>query len=191
MTLTFDWQALEDRLFEQSKALIRQFAAEHPDVLCSFFAYDTNPAYGEFLPSFDSYENMLRMAQEDEQRAIISRREQMQRQEWSWRWAHYVLRSVSDSSPDVSAFAYHIYAEIRSAELEALSVSGTYPQNNDESEDDYINGNVRIVLWKVVERLIAAEAFAPLRLASPFRVGYQFHDDGHFIVLRLLNWPQV
>ncbi len=190
MALTFDWQSLEDRLFKQSKALILQFAAEHPDVLCSFFAYDTNPAYGEFLPSFDSYENMLRMAQEDEQRAIAER-EQMLRQEWSWRSAHYMLHSVSDSSPDVSDFAYHIYAEIRIDELEALSVSGTYPQKNHEAEDDYINGNVRIVLWKVVERLIAAEAFAPLHLASPFRVGYQFHDDGHFIVLRLLNWPQV
>jgi hypothetical protein len=45
--MTFDWQALEDRLFEQSTAVLRQFAAEHPEVLCSFFAYDTNPAYGE------------------------------------------------------------------------------------------------------------------------------------------------
>ena len=190
MASTFDWQSLEDRLFEQSKALILQFAAEHPDVVCSFFAYDTNPAYGEFLPSFDSNENMLRIAKEDEQRAIAMR-EQTLGQEWSWRSAHYVLHSVRDSSPDVGSFAYHIYAEIRFPELEKLSWSGNYPQTTYESEDDYINGNVRIVLWKVVERLIAVEAFAPLCLASPFRVGYQFHDDGYFIVLRLLNWPQI
>lgn len=42
MASTFDWQSLEDRLFEQSKALILQFAEEHPDVTCSFLAYDTN-----------------------------------------------------------------------------------------------------------------------------------------------------
>lgn len=190
MALTFDWQSLEDRLFEQSKALILRFAAEHPDVTCSFFAYDTHPAYGEFLPSFDNSENMLRMAKEDEQRAI-ARREKMLKREWSWRSAHTMWRSASDSSPDVGYFAYHIYAEIRFAELEELSMSGNYPQTNHKSEDNYIDGNVRIVLWKVVERLIADEAFAPLRLASPFRVGYQFHDDGQFIVLRLLNWPQV
>ncbi len=186
--MTFDWQALEDRLVEQSTAVLQQFAAEHPDVLCSFFAYDTNPAYGEFLLSFDSQDNMRRSAQKDEQRQI-AQREMMLKLEGSWRGAKFNLRSVSDSSPDVSEFAYHIYAELVWKELEELSLSEDYPQKNHAWEDTYIHGNVRIVLWKVIERLMTSEAFAPLRLASPFRVGYQFHDDGHFIVLRLLNWP--
>ncbi len=188
--MTFDWQALEDRLVEQSTAVLRQFAAEHPDVLCSFFAYDTNPAYGEFLLSFDSQENMRRSAQKDEQRQI-AQREMMLKLEGSWRGAKFNLRSVSDSSPDLGEVAYPLYAELIFKELEAFCMSEDYPQKNHEVEDNYIHGNVGIMLWKVVERLITSEVFAPLRLASPFRVGYQFHDDGHFIVLRLLNWPAL
>lgn len=185
----FDWQALEDRLFEQSKAIILQFAAEHPDVTCSFFAYDTNPTYGKFLLSFESYENMLRAAKVDERRAIANR-EKMLSRPWSWRLARSRIHSVSDSSPNVGYFSYHVYAKIHFKELEELSESGAYPQTTSEAVDNYLDGNVRIVLWKVVERLIEASAFAPLRSASPFRVGYQFHDDGHFVVLRLLNWPE-
>lgn len=188
--MLFNWQSLEDRLFEESRAVILRFAAEHPDVTCSFFAYDTNPAYGEIFPSFDSYENMLRTAQEEEQR-LMARREKVLTQEWSWESALSKTGSVSESSPSVGYFAYHIYAETRFPELEEFSMNGGYPEPPYEWQDSYIDGNVRIVLWKVVERLIAAEAFAPLRLASPFRIGYQFHDDGHFITLRILNWPRV
>lgn len=53
--MIFDWQSLEDRLYEQSRAIILQFAAEHPDVLCSFFAYDTDPKEGYFFLGFDTY----------------------------------------------------------------------------------------------------------------------------------------
>ena len=68
-----DWQSLEERLFEQTSSVIRQFATEHSDVTCSFFAYDTDPGYGYFLPSFDTAENSLLQAQKNEQRAIEER----------------------------------------------------------------------------------------------------------------------
>lgn len=55
--------------------------------------------------------------------------------------------------------------------------------------DDYAEGNTRIVLWRVIERLIESNAFGQLPLASPFRLGYQMHDDA-LTVLRILNWPQ-
>jgi hypothetical protein len=55
-------------------------------------------------------------------------------------------------------------------------------------QDDFLESNVRLVLWRVAERLVADEAFKPLTLASPFIVGYEFHD-GEDVVLRILNWP--
>ncbi len=63
-----------------------------------------------------------------------------------------------------------------------------YPQPHDDIEDNYIDGNVQIVLWKAIERLIANEAFASLHLSAPFHVGYQLHTDS-LVVLRVLNWP--
>lgn len=187
--MTFDWQSLEDRLYEQSRAVIQQFAAEHPAVTCSFFAYDTDPQEGYFLLGFDTLENSLRMAQENEQRAIKQRNE-MLTQDWSWRTAHFMLQfpRVTDYSPDIGYFAYPTYAQIDFQELADLSESDNYPQRQNNIEDDYIDGNVQIVLWKVIERLIVDEAFAPLHLSAPFHVGYQLHTDG-LVVLRILNWP--
>jgi hypothetical protein len=187
--MTFDWQSLEDRLYEQSRAVIQQFAAEHPDVTCSFFAYETDPIEGYFMLGFDTYENALRMAQENEQRAI-KQRNQMLTQEWSWRHARSMLQSprLTDYSPDVSYFTYPTYVQLDFQELCDLFESENYPQPANSVEDDYIDGNVQIVLWKVMERLIASEAFAPLHLSAPFHVGYQLHTDG-LVVLRILNWP--
>ena len=190
--MTFDWQSLEDRLYEQSRAIILQFAAEHPDVTCSFFAYDTDPKEGYFLLGFDTYENSLEAAQENEQRAI-ERRNQMLVHEWSWRHARSMLNipRLTNYSPAVSDFAYHMYAQIDFQELIDLSESGSYPQKDHDVEDDYIEGNTRIVLWKVIERLIANNVFDQLHLASPFYVGFALHEDDQTPPLRILNWPNM
>ncbi len=190
--MIFDWQSLEDRLYEQSRAVIQQFAAEHPDVTCSFFAYDTDPKEGYFLLGFDTLENSLHMAQENEQRAI-KRRNQMLTHEWSWRHARSFLHTprLTDYSPDVSYFAYHMYAQLNFQELVDLSESDNYPQPHNNIEDDYIEGNTRIILWKVVERLIASNIFDQLHLSTPFHVGYALHEDDQTTVLRILNWPNL
>jgi hypothetical protein len=71
-----------------------------------------------------------------------------------------------------------------------LSESDNYPQRQNNIEDDYIDGNVQIVLRKVIERLIAGEGFASLHLSSPFHADYQFHEK-ELVVLRILNWPTI
>lgn len=57
-------------------------------------------------------------------------------------------------------------------------------------EEGYLEGSTRLVFWKVLERLIDSGLFSHLHLSSPFRVGYQFHDQ-ELIVLRILNWPKA
>jgi hypothetical protein len=190
MEAVFDWQALEEQLIKQSREAIRQFATEYPDVTCSFFAYDVNPIYGEFLVSFETAAHSLEQAQENEQE-VIKRRNQMLALPEAWQHAKYFSTHpvVTEYSPDVGLFAHPIYASIQVSELDELSASGVYPKGT-PTNDDYIEGNARIVLWKVIERLIASDAFSPLTLASPFRVGYQFHDEV-LCVLRILNWPQL
>lgn len=73
--------------------------------------------------------------------------------------------------------------------LLGVLISGNYPGGN-EGSDAYIEGNTRIILWRVLERLIAAHAFDALKLASPFRVGYQLSGDC-LVVMRILNWPEA
>jgi hypothetical protein len=35
---------------------------------------------------------------------------------------------------------------------------------------------------------VVKKAFAPLKLAAPFLVGYSIHDQEE-VILRMLNWP--
>jgi hypothetical protein len=185
-----DWQDLEHQLFEQSKAGILHCAAEHPETLCSFFAYDANPIYGGFYLCFDTPENALEVAQRREQEAM-KRRAQMLTREESWRHANYFLTDpkITDYSPNVGYFAYHAYVEIEFERLNDLHFNDGYPEDK-EHEDNYSEGNGQLMMWRVLEWLIDEKVFASLRPASPFRLGYQLHDD-ELVVLRILNWPEV
>jgi hypothetical protein len=117
----------------------------------------------------------------------------MLKQDWSWRTAHFILQvpRLTDYSPDVSYFAYHMCTQLNFEELVELSESGNSPQPHNSIEDDYIEGSTRIILWKVVERLIDSKTFDQLHLSTPFHVGYALHEDGQTTVLRILNWPNV
>lgn len=132
------------------------------------------------------------MARENEQRAI-ERRNRTLVNDWSWRTASSIFKTtrLTYYSPDISYFAYPTYARIDFAELVELSESESYPQPNHDFEDDYIEGNTRIVLWKVIERLIASHVFDHLHRASPFYIGYALHEDYQTPPLRILNWPHA
>jgi hypothetical protein len=186
-----DWQDIENRLYEQSKAGILRFAAEHPETPCSFFAYSANPVYGEFHLCFDTPQNALEQAQYHEQQAIKWRNNLLERGE-IWRHAtnRLTFRKVTDYSPTIGSFAYPDFVELVFEELQEIGFDPDYPESGDY-EDDYANGNGQLVMWRVLERLIEDGLFSALRLASPFRVGYKIHDGAELIVLRILNWPQV
>jgi hypothetical protein len=177
-----NWQAVEDRLFAFAVEGIRRFAADYPDAACSFLAYDVDLPF--FLLSFDTPGNALRVAQ-----SAIARRAKMLIHPNAWRGAQHFSTSppVLDHSRSVGYFAYHDFASLNVPEVEDLWFAEDYPQ--DEAADDFTTGNTRIVLWKVIERLIADGSLRSLRLASPCRLGYEMHDDGELTVLRILNWP--
>jgi hypothetical protein len=167
-----DWQYIENRLYEESKAGILRFAAEHPETTCSFFAYSANPFYGEFHLCFDTPQNALEEAQYEEQQAIKWRNNLLERGE-VWRHA---------TNPD--------FVELVFKELREIGFDPNYPESGDY-EDDYANGNGQLIMWRVLERLIEDGVFFSLRLTSPFRVGYKIHDGAELVVLRILNWPQI
>jgi hypothetical protein len=185
-----DWQVVENRLYELSKAGILRFATEHPEITCSFFAYSANPVYGEFHLCFDTPQNALARAQHNEQKAIKWRNHLLER-EGVWQHTHGRLTTprIIDYSPDPGVFAYPDFEELLFEDLHEIGFDPEYPVSQDY-EDDYANGNGALVIWKVLERLIENGVFAALHLASPFRVGYKLHDDPELVVLRILNWPQ-
>jgi hypothetical protein len=183
-----DWAASDERLYAASVEAIRRFAAEHPDEVVCFFAFDTEPRYGYVLIGLDTLANNLRSVKGLEGFAV-EQREKTLRQADAWQHAKYFLSSpvLTAFNTNSGDFAYSHYAEVQFPEWREAAESGEYPTGPAHA-DDYLESNGRLVLWRVVERLVAEGVFAALKMGSPFLVGYGIHDQEE-CVLRLLNWP--
>ncbi len=183
------WKKAEDKLYKWSVAAIKKFASEHPDEEICFVSFDTDPVYGYVLLAFDTLENSIKSCRELEKFAVETRATNLTKTR-SWACAKYqislpVLSIFNTNSGD---FKYPQYASIEFPEWQTLAESGEYP-NGREHEDDYLESKVRILIWKVSERLIAKNCFRSLNLATPFMIGYGIHDQEE-VILRILNWPQ-
>lgn len=181
-----DWQEVETILFEKSKEAIERFAKEHPDLLCSFFAYSAHPLSGEFAISLDTPEHALQQ----------SRKEALRVSQWREGWlhtsnpskyAHEFLKkpNITDYSPIVDYFQFAFYEQFIFDGWTTFFDSENYPEQQ-SSEEDYLTGNTRIVIWKATKRLIQEQVFFQLNLAPLFRIGYFFHDED-LIVLHILH----
>lgn len=184
------WPEIEETLFNVGKIAIMRFAKEHPQELCSFFAYAWMVIDGDFSICFDTSSNALRAAKANEHEAM-ERRERMLGGTQAWRNARYFLTNphIVDYTSDIDLFAYPLYEHVQIDSWNAFATNEALPKNRSK-EDTYLEGNVQLIIWKVFERLIKEELFNFLSLASPFRLGYQFHDQ-ELVVLRILNWPKV
>ena len=185
-----DWYTVEERLVETGLSAISRFAAEHPNDLCAFFAFYTEPDVGLFGVCLDTYKNAVQAAMKNE-RQTFGRRQQLLKGPRPWSWAHATIDipRIVDYTPSVGSFAQVMYMESFFEAWRAYLSSNEYPEQQ-KGEDDYLEGNARIVIWKAIERLIKANAFENLRLTSPFRLGYQVHDD-ELIILRSIHWANL
>lgn len=166
------------------------FATEHPSVeVCAFFFDCDDPQYGHISIAFDSLQNNIRSAKTLEQFAIENRNDNLQG-ELTWQWAKYQLSTpvLSPFNTNSGDFQFPRYQEIEFPAWRKLAKSKDYP-SGETTDDDYLESNARLVMWRVAEQLIAKNAFTALTLASPFMVGYSVHDQEESI-LRLLNWPK-
>lgn len=185
MTQAPDWREVETTLFEQGKATIERFAAEHPGLLCSFFAIVADPLSGEFAFCFDTPHNASYQAMKQELFLLGDRQSHSKRSE-PWRDAGSLSASLLEYSSRTEHFHFFSYALVRFDWL-AFTDSEAYPEHQ-EGQEDYLEGNTRLVLWRALERLIANKTFLRISMTSPFRIGYQFSEEV-LIVLRFLNWP--
>lgn len=185
-----DWVASEHKLHEASVTAIGRFAEEHPgrSVCCFFFDCD-DPRYGHLSISLDTPENNIRSVKELENFAVEQRAKNL-RGPITWEWAKHQLRTpvLSPFNTDSGDFKFQQYAEVDFPTWVELAESGNYPKGA-EHEDDYLESNARLVIWRVAEQLVAESAFAPLTMASPFLLGYSIHDQEE-VILRMLNWPK-
>ena len=183
-----NWQEVEIILFERSKETIERFAREHADVQCSFFAFSANPLSGEFAICIDTPGNALHQAKKEEQR-IYHWREGWLHTPNAAKHAYEFLKkpNVPDYTPMVDYFQFAFYDYFKFDGWTTFFDSESYPKQ-EPSEDDYLAGNVRILIWNVFKKLIQAQIFSQLNIVPLFRLGYSLYDED-LVVLHILNWP--
>lgn len=183
-----DWKKAEHLLTDASVETIKLFATENDKIECCHFAFDSEPCYGYVFLCFDTTANSLVSSKASESR-LVERRLQMLAEEDSWRNANYFLNTpelvpFGDNTGD---FEFASYREIKFPEWQVYAEDPDYPSKQ-ENEDDYLEGNFRILVWRVVERLVRDNAFDCLKKSAPFLVSYGLHDQEQRII-RILNWP--
>jgi hypothetical protein len=190
MTNSPDWSRVEKRLIAIGLSAISRFVAEHPNDLCSFFAFYSQPDVGLFGVCLDTYKNAIQAAIKNE-RQTFGRRQQLLKDPRPWSWAHSAIDipRIVEYAPSVGKFAQVTYTESFFEEWREYLNNNKYPEQQAD-EDGYLEGNARIVIWKAVEQLIQTNAFENLQVTSPFRLGYQIHDD-ELVILRIINWPHL
>jgi hypothetical protein len=185
-----NWKQAQDQLAKASADAIAAFAAEHANVECCHFAFDSEPCYGYVLLCFDTTSNSLKSAK-DREKYAVERRQRMLADQDSWKNAEYFLNTpvlvpFGDNTGD---FEFQLFRELKFPEWQEYAESADYPQQK-ENENDYLEGNFRILVWRVVEELVASGAFDCLNRSKPFLVSYGLHDQEQRII-RILDWPTV
>ena len=183
-----DWQQSENVIFEKSCDSIRRFALEHPECVCSFFAYMATSVYIDIC--LDSAQNGLSEAQKYQESWIGSRAKDLVTED-AWKIEQeYLARSMFTHSGSVGDFEFNPFERVHFLDWETFRRSPCYPECQKDNDPDYLTGHVSLILWRVLERLHEAKIFQQLNLASPFRLGYEDYDDVRgLVVVRIMNWP--
>jgi hypothetical protein len=180
-----DWNAAEMALYDRTQATLRVFAKEHDRDVFSFFAYRADYCYGQVQLCLDTVENSRRRAVENNQRIHASRKKLFDR-EGGWDRARYFLSRHSgrmlDYTHATGLFQYDSIEEIRFPDWEA------YFRGDHYDEQYQLENRVIVLFWKILSRLVQDGVFDQLRLASPFRTGFEFRDnDLGLVVMDILN----
>lgn len=149
----------------------------------------------------DTRENEIAECQRHQVYEVATRVKQLA-SEHAWKNAEYYVANNQIYSHCIStgSFAFAQYETVEFSSWEEFSNSYAAdlpPEGSPEYEaaetkamelhGNYLEGHVILIFWKVIERLIAAGDLEKLNLASPFRLGYNFHDNHVITVVRILN----
>jgi hypothetical protein len=186
----FDFAALEKHLLRECRKAIDLFTKEvTKKEPASMFVIDSNPYYGEFLPSFDTHSSTLAFMRNDQPRVVEGRKWWM-KLDGKDSWLETYNGSFNSMAPmfntEVGEFSHHMFHECPYPKLEELARSKQYAKLNAKAgKDGWIEGHTRVTLARVCDQLVDKKAFAKLPLAERFGVGYQYHDE-HMVVCRVI-----
>ena len=192
-----DWNLEIDKAYTQTREALLQFLQAHQDEVFNFFAIgivDDSDYASILVLNLDCLDNSIVMAKKQEQ-DVMARRALLLAPPHGWIRTSYLMETLNLKSYtiDTSDFKYVNFKEF---EIEACRYIEEAEVPTDQlSHDGYLLANLKLLVWRVIERLIENNVFGTTaKLASPFYLGYQIYNDLGIIdivVLRILNWPET
>jgi hypothetical protein len=184
-----DWKAIEEQVYDESLRNILAFVQIHQGVMFSCLAYHVMAYAGLLQLCFETPEHAIEVAWRNEREAILTR-QRVLTTEYAWAQASEVLRRfpITLCPHETGEFAYAVQTPVIIEGIDGVDFETEYPPLS-QGGDTYIDGHLQLVLWKVIDRLVTANAFKTLSISSPFAIGYQLHGD-NLVITRMVNWPQ-
>jgi hypothetical protein len=182
-----DWQAILQIVYQRTVMVIEDFGMAHPEEEVCYLAYDVNAHEGEIRIGLDTTENSKIWAQKEAARLVHQIHDYSQ-SNGSWQFINGVMSQLSflPFSNQVTNFKYPNYSEIKFRGWQTFIESDDYPNYHFPKAEDYLEGKMVFVFWHVVQQLIKQKKLRTLAIASPFYVGYRFHNQAQ-VVLRMIN----
>ncbi|MFN0197978.1 MAG: hypothetical protein ACKVT0_14630 [Planctomycetaceae bacterium] len=184
------WKQSEEKLYNAAIRAIKNFCKEEPntEVRCFFFDSD-DVEYGRVGISIDSAANNFETSIDSITSAKKSRRSNL-KGKITWQWAKYKLNCppLEPFNTDSGDFDFGEFAEVIVPEWRKIAKKKDLP-NSDDEDENYLEGNARLTMWRTLERLIKEHAFREMKTGSPFIVGFSLHDESP-TTIDILNWPK-
>ena len=187
---TPDWMAIEEQVYDESLRDILAFAQTHQGVMLSCLAYHVVAYAGLLQLCFETPDHAVEIARRNEREAIMTR-QRLLAPEYAWALASEVLRRfpITLCPHETGEFAYFVDTPIIIEGIDGVDFETEHPTLS-QGAGAYIDGHLQLVLWKVIDRLVAADAFNNLSISSPFAIGYQLHSDA-LVIARMVNWSKT
>ena len=180
----------EEKLYKAAIRAIKAFGKEEPntEVRC-FFLDSDDVEYGRVGVSIDSASNNSDVSLDSFKSTKKNRRAACKGKR-AWELAKHGLSCppLAVYSTDSGDFDFCEFAEVDLPGWRKVAKKNGV-EETDDGDDNYLEGNARISMWRTIERLVKERAFDSLKTGSPFFVGFSFHDEEPTTV-DILNWPK-
>jgi hypothetical protein len=188
-----DFASQEDQLFEFARTELNKFAGQTAEEF-AYFAFDCNPDFGDVLLCLDTTASSKAEARRTAESLLQARRKRFGKPygeipdyELQWSILHLgddlrgVVLPYGDNTGD---FSHQGFADLFFEDWidYSLEESEEFP----DSKETRISCYAAMVLAKVIDRLVDADAFGALHRSHPFYCGVGLHD-GPQRVLRMLD----
>jgi hypothetical protein len=173
-----DWSAIVETIIEGARRAIAAWSKRYGSAYA--FMLEADPPAGYVLFSVETaahHATVRRGAERHEEK----RRAQALTGPHAWKEARNLLAPTLDDLFNPGDFAEQDFCRVDVGEvLQRFAESERCPAASQGSEG-YVAARMRLCLWNAIEKLVGANAFAPI-VDTPLAVGYAFHEERPIIL---------